>query len=322
MLVVVFALDTAGTPVRAGLGTIHVPASHIPSWRQRPHGSLSGKDLGAQAQRAEYTAARQMILADRARAETDRIRAAADAGNGPRTRALVEQRERLRARVVAGDQAQAAADQAHTARGRVEAAYARSRQAWDRIAALEAQRQRNPLVLRLSGTSRQNIAAEQAQLRQVAQRAVIEAEAHGRRVAELEHAARGVRDGQVARRELERLTETWPTQIETARRVDARGADDQDQRAARHAASAAEWGQRVRTLRTEETVRDGLPPLRVQTEDLARSTAALSKAVERMTADRNDSTREAAREDAEREARWRGYDHGPDRGRDGPSLGM
>ncbi len=284
----------------------------VPHWRDRPYGTIPDAQLPAAIATAEREAARLAAAADRQDAQLAQLRAAAAAGQGRAARELEQHREQLQARVAAGEQAD-------TDRAAAAAGYAESRQAWQDVTRLEAERQRNPLALRLAGTSRAEIAAEQAQLRQAAQTAAAAAAQHDARAGQHERRAGGPDGGRRAAAELAELTGQWEQRAAEAREIDAQGIGG-SARLTEHSAhdnrqQATRLQQRAAGLRAEASLREGLDPSINRIEDDGRQAHAQRQAESEQAARRAETERNI-RDDYDYD-----YDHrGPDIDH-GPSLG-
>ena len=283
----------------------------VPHWQSRPYGTVPDAELPGAIATAEREAARLAAAADRQAAQLAQLRAAAAAGQGGAMRELDQQREQLQARVAAGGEAD-------TARAAAAAGYAESRQAWQDIARLETERQRNPLALRLAGTSRAEIAAEQAQLREAAQTAATDAAQHDARAGQYERQAGGPDGGRRAAAELAELTGQWEQRAAEAREIDARGisgsalltehsAHDNRQRATVEQRRAA-------GLHAEAQLREGLDPGINRIEDTGRQAYAQLQA-EAEQAARQAETERNIRDDYDHYHRGPDVDHGPSLGR-------
>lgn len=274
----------------------------VPHWRDRPYGTVPDAQLPAAIATAEREAARLAAAAQRQAAQVEQIRAAAAAGQGRAMRELEQRREQLQARVAAGVEAD-------TARAQAAAGYAASRQAWQDVARLEAERQRNPLALRLAGTSRAEIAAEQAQRREAAQAAAADAAQHDARAAQLEHQAGGPGGGHRAGAELAELTGQWQQRADEARERDAQGIGGSalltEHSAHDNRQQAAVQQHRATGLRAEAQLRAGLDPGLNRIDDTGRQAHAQRQA---------EAEQAARREEAERATLADDYHHryGPD----------
>jgi len=302
------------TALQAGGRAEQTPqgATGRPHWRDRPYGTIPDAQLSAAIATAEREAARLAAAADRQDAKLEQIRAAAAAGEGPAMRELEQRREQLQARVAAGAEAD-------TARAQAAAGFAVSRQAWQDVQRLEAERQRNPLALRLAGTSRAQLAAEQEQRRQAARAAAADAGLHDDRAGQYERQAGGADGGRRAAAELAEFNAQWQQRAAQARERDAQGIGG-SARLTEHSARdnrqrATAQQQRVAGLRAEAQLREGLDPGINRIEDDGRQAHAQRQA----------EAEQAARQaETETERNFRDdYDHyhrGPDVD-PGPSLG-
>lgn len=297
--------------LRAGGRAEHVPqgaTAEVPHWRARPYGSMPTAELPGAIAAADRETARLLAAAERRDAELERWRAQAAAGEGPAMRELTQRRAQLQGRIAAGVEADTAAAAA-------EAGYTASRNAWQEIQRLEAERQRNPIALRLAGTSRAAIAAQQEQLRETAQTAAADAARHTTTAQDRQRQAGGPDGGRRAAADLAALDATWQQRTAEARERDARGpaavrlAYTGDEPRARAAAQQ----QRAAGLRAEAELRERLDPVQQRAEDTGRARRA-------------EEQDQAARQRAETqrvEADRISHDHsrhGPDADH-GPSLG-
>lgn len=283
----------------------------VPHWRDRPYGAVPDDQLAAAIATAEHEAARLAAVAQRQETQLEQVRTAATAGEGRAMRELAQHREQLQARVAAGALAEAA-------RAQAAAAYAASRQAWQDVQRLEAQRQRNPLALRLAGTSRAAIAAEQQQLRETAQAAAAQAGQHDAQAGQYERQAGGTGGAQRAAAELADLTARWDQRAAEARERDARGiagsAYIMEHSAQNNRRQATAAQRRAAGLRDEAQLRAGQDPAVQAIEDTGRQAHAQRQA----------QAEQAARRAEAEQVPHADYDHhqrGPDIDR-GPSLGM
>jgi conjugative relaxase-like TrwC/TraI family protein len=289
-------------------------ATGVPHWRDRPYGTVPDDQLPAAIATAEREAARLTAAAQRQETQLEQIRAQAAAGDGPAMRELEQRREQLQAQVAAGALAEAA-------RAQAAAAYAASRQAWQDVQRLEAERQRNPLALRLAGTSRAAIAAEQEQLRERARAAADQAGQHNARAGQYERQAGGPGGGHRAAAELADLTGRWDQHTATARERDAGGiagsAYIMEHSAQNNRRQATAEQRKAVGLRDEAQLRAGQDPTVRAIEDTGRHAHAQREA-------EAEAEQAARRAEAQRATRQADYDHhhrGPDIDR-GPSLGL
>jgi len=300
------ALQSGGraeqTPQAATTGRLH--------WRDRPYGTIPDAQLPAAIATAEREAARLAAAADRQDAKLAQLRAPAAAGDGPAMRLLEQHREQLQARLAAGGQAD-------TARAAAAAAQADSRQAWQDVARLETDRQRNRLALRLAGTSRAQIAAEQEQRREAARAAAADAGLHDARAGQYDRQAGGADGGRRAAAELAELTSQWAQRAGEARDRDAQGIGGSarltEHNARDNRQRAAVQQQRAVGLRTEAHLREGLDPGINRIEDDGRQAHAQQQAQAEQAARRAEAERNI-------QADYDRYHRGPDIDR-GPSLG-
>jgi AAA domain-containing protein len=286
-------------------------ATARPHWRDRPYGTIPDAELPAAIATAEREAARLAAAADRQDAQLARLRAAAAAGEGPAMRELEQHREQLQARAAAGAEAD-------TARAAAAAGHATSRQAWQDVQRLEAERQRNPLALRLAGTSRAQIAAEQEQRREAARAAAADAAQHDARAGQYERQAGGRDGGRRAGAELAGLTGQWQQRAAQARERDAQGIGGST-RLTEHSArdnrqQATVLQQRAAGLRDEAQLREGLDPGINRIEDDGRRAHAQRQAEAEQAARRAETERNI-RDDYDHYHRGPDVDHGPSLGR-------
>lgn len=315
-------LRDVATATQQTLDTIHgmggraerVPAGatagYVP-WQDRPHGHVTG-DLNAKIAQAEDKAADLLAAAERREQRAAETRRMAEAGQGPRMRELQQRREQLAAKV-------AAAAESDAARAASSQAWARSRAAHDEQRRLQAERQRNPIALRLAGTSRGQIDAQLQQLQHTITGAVAEANAEQARAQQIAASVNGLGVPGRAAAELADLTTHWEQRAAQARQRDAQGPLAGGTTMAEHAAAqdrrrAAAQQRRAAGLRAEAQVRDGLDPHVTRHENAGRREHAIRQA------EIQAAERQAAAEVLEA-ARY--YDRdGPDLRRGGPSLGM
>lgn len=283
----------------------------VPHWRTRPYGTIPDAQLPAAIATAEREADRLAAAADRQDAQLARLRAAAAAGEGPAMRELEQHREQLQARAAAGVEAD-------TARAAAAAGHAASRQAWQDVQRLDAERQRNPLALRLAGTSRAEIAAEQEQLRAAARAAAADAAQHDARAGQYERQAGGRDGGRRAGAELAELTAQWEQRATQARERDARGIGGStlltEHSAHDNRQQAAVQQQRAAGLRAEAQLREGLDPGINRIEDGGRQAHAQRQADAEQAARRAEAE-QVTRDDYDHYHRGPDVDHGPSLGR-------
>jgi conjugative relaxase-like TrwC/TraI family protein len=237
------------------------PSTHV-SWRQRPHGPLSDAQLRAAIGEADTVIAHTHHDITRRLADAAEQLAAARDGNGPSMRALTAQRDQLHAAADAATTLERARQDADAARQAATDARTRAQQ-------LHAQSQRNPLLLRLAGTSRAELAAQAVAAAQQAQRhdhAEHTAQARAR------HAAPIARATPDAAERLTALHRDWPARVAQAKALDVANAEQLPTGPAiTHTREhATRWQRRGDALRAEAALRQRLDPLLARAEDLAR----------------------------------------------------
>ncbi len=290
------------------------PAADVPDWTQRPYGAWSHDGLHRHQTRMEQLIGLLQAVEDDVR----RLTAAAAAGDGPQARRLTERHEQLTHATSLEDHLAAAEDA-------LTRAVRRSQDLREQIEQLREQTRRNPIALRLAGTSRtqltHQITALQNDLRQTIQEtSELRARATTLRTEALRTYAAAAEDRHApawrpgdARRAVTALTGQWE-QLHAA-------AIQADLGAARHGSGHRAWAAHLRQ-NDPQTLTEARRRLTATREELAARQLLHEHAPER--ADREEAARtehQAAR--AQTAAQRRPQLHGPSAApyRPGPTHG-
>ena len=226
-------------------------------WRSRPSGRLTDAELiraigaagRAQAESATRRQAQQRQLATDA--------GAAQQGRGPASRQLQERRQQLTAAATAARQAEEQAEIARAARAD--------------IAALQAERARNPLALAMRGTSRAQL---DAQIRGRLADAIVADRVGGRARGDAEHYQRLLRlpHGTTPQQALSQLEQEWRQQRQQAVARDVAGLNRRRESAAQLASIASTRDRAsAEQLRAEQQRRAELDPAVARAEQADRA---------------------------------------------------
>jgi conjugative relaxase-like TrwC/TraI family protein len=239
---------------------------HVP-WQSRPYGAVPTARLAERVEQTEREAAVRAARARQWQQQADQLDQLIRAGAGPAQQALQEQRAHLQARA----EAAARAEQEHSA---AQAVREQARQVWQQAAQLREQARRNPIMLRLSGTSRRELTEQAGQHQQHGRALDAQADRHAQAARHAAEQAAGPDRSRPVVGDLAALTRDWEQRLAgavgrdyaTLRRYRDHAATDQ------RAAETA--GRTVTGLRAETGYRANLDPVLARSEQTSREHAA------------------------------------------------